>query len=138
MSVPLIPLVGAIQAGFPSPAADYLESRIDLTAHLTPRPAATFLLRVAGDSMIGAGIHDGDLLVVDRSIGPEPGHVVVAVIDGELTLKRLGRRAGRLVLLAENNAYPVIEVGEEAETLIWGVATSAIHYLVSARHRPGA
>lgn len=87
---------------------------------------------------IGAGIYDGDLLVVDRSIQPAVGHIVVVVVDGELTLKRLARRGDRMVLQAENEAYPLIQVGEDAETLIWGVATSAIHFLAGTppRQRP--
>lgn len=135
----LLPLIdGTVQAGFPSPAGDYLEGRIDLNEHLIEHPAATFLVWVAGDSMTGAGIHDGDLLVVDRSVRAAVGHIVVVAVDGELTLKRLARRGGRMVLQAENDAYPVIEIGEDAETLIWGVATSAIHFLAGTppRHRP--
>jgi DNA polymerase V len=126
----LLPLIdGTVQAGFPSPAGDYLEGRIDLNEHLIEHPAATFLVWVSGDSMTGAGIYDGDLLVVDRSVQAAPGHIVVVAVDGELTLKRLARRRGRLVLQAENDAYPDIEVGEVAETMVWGVATSAIHFL---------
>lgn len=135
-SIRLIPLIeGTVQAGFPSPAGDYLEGRIDLNEHLIVHPAATFLVWVAGDSMTGAGIYDGDLLVVDRSIQPAVGHIVVVVVDGDLTLKRLARRGCRMVLQAENDAYPVIEVGEDAETLIWGVATSAIHFLAGTPPR---
>lgn len=137
-SLRLTPLFdGTVQAGFPSPAGDYLEGRIDLNEHLIEHPAATFLVWVAGDSMTGAGIYDGDLLVVDRSIQPAVGHIAVVAIDGELTLKRLARRNGRLVLQPENDAYPVIEVGEDADTLVWGVATSAIHFLAGTppRHR---
>lgn len=126
----LLPLIdGTVQAGFPSPAGDYLEGRIDLNEHLIEHPAATFLVWVSGDSMTGTGIYDGDLLVVDRSVQAAPGHIVVVAVDGELTLKRLARSGGRLVLRAENAAYPDIEVGEDAETRVWGVATSAIHFL---------
>ncbi|MBT7942156.1 MAG: translesion error-prone DNA polymerase V autoproteolytic subunit, partial [Alphaproteobacteria bacterium] len=88
----------AVQAGFPSPADDYMEGALDLNEHLIRRPAATFFLRVLGDSMTGAGIHSGDLLIVDRSIHPIDGHIVIAVIDGELTVKRLSRRRGRVCL----------------------------------------
>lgn len=126
-----------VQAGFPSPAGDYLEGRIDLNEHLIQHPSATFLVWVSGDSMVDAGIFDGDLLVVDRSIQATPGHIVVAAIDGELTLKRLARRDNRMVLQAENDAYPVIEVDENSETLIWGVATSAIHWLAGQPPRTG-
>ena len=130
MAITLTLIDQTVQAGFPSPAGDYLEGRIDLNEHLIQHPAATFLVWVAGDSMIGAGIYDGDLLVVDRAIQAAPGHIVVVAIDGDLTLKRLERRGNRMVLRAENDDYPVIEVGSDAETLIWGVATSAIHWLV--------
>ena len=123
-SIQLILFDQTVQAGFPSPAGDYLEGRIDLNEHLVQHPAATFLVWVAGDSMTGAGIFDGDLLVVDRSITATPGHIVVVAINGELTLKRLARRGCRLVLQAENDAFPDIEVSEDADTLIWGVATS--------------
>ena len=135
MAITLTLIDQTVQAGFPSPAGDYLESRIDLNAHLIQHPAATFLVWVAGDSMTGAGIYSGDLLVVDRAIQAAPGHIVVVAIDGDLTLKRLERRGNRLVLKAENDDYPVIEVGNDAETLIWGVATSAIHWLVGQPSR---
>src|SRR5215216_4379648 len=93
-----LPLVGRlVPAGFPSPADDYLESEIDLNRYLIERPAACYLMRVSGSSMTGAGIMDGDLVVVDRSVEAAPGHVVVAVLDGEMTIKRLRRlRDGRL------------------------------------------
>ncbi|OHC82211.1 MAG: peptidase S24 [Rhodospirillales bacterium RIFCSPLOWO2_12_FULL_67_15] len=127
--LPLPWLAGSVPAGFPSPAADDAESRLDLNAHLIRRPAATFIVRVAGDSMTGAGVHDGDLAIVDRSIEPRPGHVVVAVLDGELALKRLARRGGRTFLESANPAYPPIEVGADAELRIWGVVTATIHRL---------
>ncbi len=85
-----VPLLGRLlPAGFPSPADDHLDGEIDLSRHLIERPAATFLMRVSGESMRGAGILDGDMVVVDRSLGPKPGDVVVAVCQGEMTLKRL-------------------------------------------------
>lgn len=117
-----------VAAGFPSPADDHLEGPLDLNAHLVAHPAATFVVRVAGDSMAGAGIRDGDLLVVDRAREPAPDAIVVAVVDGELTVKRLrvGPR-GRVRLEAENPAYPPIEPGEGAELRIWGVVAHAIH-----------
>lgn len=118
-----------IAAGFPSPADDYVQDNIDLNAHLIRHKAATFLLRVRGDSMVGAGIHDGDLLVVDRSLEPVHDRVVIAVLEGELTVKRLSRRDGRVRLLPENPAYAPIEVGDEQELVIWGVVTSVIHDL---------
>lgn len=81
--------LGRLPAGFPSPADDYIEGKLDLNRHLIKHPAATFFVRVTGNSMTGAGIHSGDLLIVDRSLEPTDGHVVVAVLDGELTVKRL-------------------------------------------------
>jgi SOS-response transcriptional repressors (RecA-mediated autopeptidases) len=100
----LLPLAGErVAAGFPSPADDYVEVGIDLNDQLIRHPTSTFFLRVSGDSMTGAGIHDGDLLVVDRSLDPRPGRVVVAVLDGGFTLKRLARHRGRLRLEAANS-----------------------------------
>jgi DNA polymerase V len=118
---------GRVEAGFPSPADDYMDRPLDLHEQLVPRPAATFFVRAQGDSMVGAGIHDGDLLVVDRSLAPVPGRVVIAALDGELTIKRLGRGPDGLRLEAENDAYPVIEIGEDTDARIWGVVTSVIH-----------
>jgi DNA polymerase V len=126
-SLPL-PLFGhKIAAGFPSPADDYVEDRIDLNQHLIRHKEASFFLRVKGDSMLGAGIHDGDLLIVDRALEPTDGKIVIAVLDGELTVKRLERRHGRIRLLPENPAYPPIEVKNEQDLVIWGVVTHVIH-----------
>lgn len=123
-----LPLFGhKIAAGFPSPADDYVEDRIDLNQHLIRHQEATFFLRVKGDSMLGAGIHDGDLLIVDRALDPVDGKIVIAVLDGELTVKRLERKKGRLRLLPENPAYPPIEVKNEQDLVIWGVVTHVIH-----------
>lgn len=126
-SLPL-PLLGRrVAAGFPSPADDYLEGEIDLGRYLIERPAATFLMRVAGESMVGAGILDGDLVVVDRSLEPRPGHVVVAVCHGEMTIKRLRvLRDGRAVLLAENPAFPEFVIGEEMPAEVWGVVVGVV------------
>ena len=118
-----------VSAGFPSPAEDYIEGRLDLNKHLVKHPAATFFVRVAGDSMTGAGIHPGDILVVDRSLEPRDASVVIAVLDGELTVKRLSRRDGRLYLLPDNSLYRPLEVLEEMEFEVWGVVTSVIHSL---------
>jgi DNA polymerase V len=119
----------AVPAGFPNPGQDYYTGPVDLNAHLIKDPVSTFIVRVSGDSMIGAGIYDGDEILVDRSIDPEPGHVVVAILDGELTLKRLAARRGQLALCAENPAYPDILVSEWSETLIWGVVTLCLHHI---------
>ena len=116
----------SVAAGFPSPADDHLEGPLDLNEHLAPHPAATFVVRVAGDSMTGAGIRDGDLLVVDRSREAKSGAIVVAVVDGALTVKRLrvGRQGVRLE--PENPAYKPIVVREDAELVIWGVVAHDI------------
>jgi DNA polymerase V len=118
-----------VSAGFPSPAEDYIEGKLDLNVHLIKNPTATFYVRVSGDSMIGAGIHGGDLLVVDRSLDASSGRIVIAVLNGELTVKRLSIEDNRLVLKAENDEYPPIEVMEPEDLSIWGVATSVIHLL---------
>lgn len=116
-----------VHAGFPSPADDYVESELNLHDYLVKRPAATFFLRVVGDSMRDAGILPGDLLVVDRSVEPVPGKVVVAAINGELTVKRFERRSGRAVLVPANPDHQVIEVGEDDDLVIWGVVVASIH-----------
>ena len=121
--------LGRLPAGFPSPADDYLEGKLDLNRHLIKHPAATFFVRVTGDSMIGAGIHSGDLLVVDRSLEPADKHVVVAVLDGELTVKRLFKQHGIVRLLPENLHYQPIEITSQQAIEIWGVVTSVIHAL---------
>ena len=125
-----LPLAGErVAAGFPSPADDYVEVGIDLNDQLIRHPSSTFFLRVSGDSMTGAGIHDGDLLVVDRSLDPRPGRVVVAVLDGGFTLKRLARHRGRLRLEAANPDYPPLELEDCGDMQIWGVAIHVIHPL---------
>ena len=123
-----LPLLGRlVPAGFPSPADDYLEGEIDLAALLIERPAATFLMRVAGVSMSGAGILDGDYVVVDRSREAAPGHVVVAVVDGEMTIKRLRRRKdGRFLLQAEHPDYPEMVIDGERPVEIWGVVVGCV------------
>ena len=121
--------LGRLPAGFPSPADDYLEGKLDLNRHLIKHPAATFFVRVTGDSMIRAGIHSGDLLVVDRSLEPADKNVVVAVLDGELTVKRLFKQNGILRLLPENLSYQPIEISPQQTIEIWGVVTSVIHSL---------
>ena len=124
------PYFGArVEAGFPSPADDYVDRSLDLHDELVPHPAATFFVRARGESMIGAGIHDGDLLVVDRSLTAVTGRVVIAALDGELTIKRLGTGPNGLRLEPENDSYPPIEIGEETDARIWGVVTSVIHSL---------
>ncbi len=118
-----------VSAGFPSPADDYLDGKLDLNQYLIKHPAATFLVRVTGDSMVKAGIHSGDRLIVDRSLEPKDGKVVIAVLDGELTVKRLQCRHGEVRLLAENDTYQPIDVEGEQAFEIWGVVTHVIHQL---------
>lgn len=115
-----------VPAGFPSPADDHIEGRLDLNRHLVRRPAATFFARADGDSMTDAGIFDGDLLVVDRGIDPEAGDVVVATIDGGLAVKRLARRGNGWELAPANPAFAPIPVDPEEGVTIWGVVTHSI------------
>jgi len=116
-----------ISAGWPSPAEDYIDKTINLTEILIHNPAATYLLRAVGDSMIGAGIHDGDILVVDRSLQAEPGKIVIAALDGDLLVKRLVRKNERLYLWPENRQYRPIDVTAHESFLIWGVVNHVIH-----------
>ena len=121
--------LSGVSAGFPSPADDYLDRRLDLNEHLIKNPAATFFVRVAGDSMTGAGINDDDMLIVDRSLEPANGNIVIAVINGELAVKRLLKKNGNCQLVAENQHYPPLEINEDTPLEIWGVVTYAIHSL---------
>lgn len=121
--------LGRLPAGFPSPADDYLEGTLDLNHHLIKHPAATFFVRVTGDSMIGVGIHSGDLLVVDRSLEATDGHVIVAALDGELTVKRLSKQGQTIRLLPANPNYQPIEIQPQQDFEIWGVVTNVIHAL---------
>jgi DNA polymerase V len=118
-----------VPAGFPSPAADYEEDRLDLNRHLVKNPAATFFVRVTGDSMLGAGIHHGDLLVVDRSLEPRDKNVVIAAVDGELTVKRIRINRHKITLEPENHNYLAQEITAETEFEVWGVVTNVIHQL---------
>ena len=121
--------IATVPAGFPSPAADYEEGKLDLNRHLIKNPAATFFVRVTGDSMLNAGIHGGDLLVVDRSIEPRDKSVIIAVVNGELTVKRIRIRRNKVTLVAENDAYRSREIDENMEFEVWGVVTNVIHAL---------
>jgi len=118
-----------VPAGFPSPAADYEEDKLDLNRHLVKNPVATFFVRVTGDSMLGAGIHHGDLLVVDRSLQPRDKNVVIAVVDGELTVKRIRINRRKIILEPENRDYVAREITAETEFEVWGVVTNVIHQL---------
>ncbi len=118
-----------VPAGFPSPAADHTRKRIDLNEHLIRNKEATFIFRVKGDSMTGAGIYEGDSLLVDRSIDAKHGHIVLAVLNNEFTVKRLHRRGGTVKLMPESNLYPPMVVKNEDELVIWGVVTYNLHKL---------
>ncbi len=123
-----IPLLGAsLPAGFPSPADDYIETSLDVNELLIAHPSATFFVRVDGDSMINAGINSGDILIVDRSLSPANNRIVVAALDGYLTVKRLRIENGKWVLQPENPSYPVIEITEDSDFFIWGVVSWVLH-----------
>ena len=116
-----------IAAGFPSPADDYLQKKLDLHEHLIKHPAATFFAHVQGDSMRDANLSDGDLLIIDRAETPRHKSIVVAILNGEFVVKRLHKRNGELKLLSENKAYPPIEITEGMDFEIWGVVSHIIH-----------
>jgi DNA polymerase V len=118
-----------VPAGFPSPADDYLEGKLDLNEHLIKHKAATFFVRVTGDSMLDAGIHDGDLLIVDRSLEAQDKSVVIAVVNGEFTVKRIKKEHGRVWLMPENTNYQPMEMVEGSHLEVWGVVTNVIHKL---------
>jgi|TARA_B110000967_G_scaffold137157_1_gene140062 DNA polymerase V len=119
---------GGISAGFPSPADDFLDINIDLNKHLIKNPSTTFYGRVRGNSMIDAGIHDGDLLVIDKSLEPQSDKIAVCFIDGEFTVKRIQIEKDTVWLIAENKDYQPIKVTKENELLIWGIVTNVIKY----------
>lgn len=119
----------AVACGFPSPAQDYYDGPINLTEMLVKDDAATFIVRASGDSMAGVGIGDGDELLVDRSIEPRHGDVIVAVLDGELCIKRLEVTPTGVILRAENNRHPDITVRELSDLRVWGVVTYCLHHL---------
>ena len=118
-----------VPAGFPSPAADHTQERVDLNKELIRNKDATYLFRVKGDSMTGAGIYEGDTLVVDRSVTPKHNHIVLALLNNEFTVKRLYRRGGIVKLVAESNIYPVRLIKEEDDFVVWGVVTFNLHKL---------
>ena len=120
-------VLAPVEAGFPSPAGDYMESPLNFNERLVPRPASTFCVRVRGDSMTGVHIQNGDLLVVDRSLDPRNGDIVIAAIDGELTVKRLKQSASSARLQAANPRYRDIPLNDERQCELWGVVTYVIH-----------
>ncbi len=117
----------AVSAGLPTQAEDFIEGKIDLNRHLVKNPTSTFLVRVTGDSMIEAGIHSGDALIVDRSLKPDDQKIVIAVLNGELTVKRMHYEKKRLFLMPANPNYPAIAIAEGMELQVWGVVTNVIH-----------
>ena len=125
--LPIAPV--AVACGYPSPAQDYYDGPIDLTEKLIDDQAATFVVRAAGESMVNSGISAGDEILVDRSKRPRDGDVVVAVLDGELTIKRLRITGAGVVLQADNPEFPDVVVPELSELTIWGVATYSLHHL---------
>jgi DNA polymerase V len=118
-----------ISAGFPSPALDFVDLSIDLNRHLIKNPSATFYGRVKGDSLKNAGIFNGDLLVIDRSLEPTNGKIAVCYIDGEFTAKRVQISKNEILLIPENEDYEPIRVTEENNFLIWGIVTHVIKYV---------
>lgn len=120
----------SIPAGFPSPAEDYFEKQLDLNEWLIKHPAATFFVRVEGDSMRDAGIQSGDVLIVDRAVEPSNGKIVIAVIDGEFTVKRIIIGPKGIQLMPANASYPPIRINSESDFRIWGVVTYVIHRAV--------
>ena len=126
-AVCILPLLQhRIPSGFLSPADDYVEKKLDLNRYLVRNKAATYFFRVIGNSMTGAHIHDGDMLVVDRSVEPKHGHIVLAVINNEYTVKRLYACNGVIELHAENPAYSPIRFREHEELQVWGVVVGTV------------
>lgn len=116
-----------IAAGFPSPADDFADIKLDLNEYLVKHPASTFFVRVSGDSMTGAGIFDGDILIVDRSLQVKNNDVIIAALEGELTVKRFCQKDEQVMLKPENIEYDPIVIEDEAEFSVWGVVTAVIH-----------
>lgn len=127
MPLPLPLFLDEVPAGFPSPSDGYMDDALDLNQLLITHPAATFFVRVKGESMAEANIHSGDVLVVDRSIEPKHKDVVIAVLNGEFTVKRILKRGKKLFLAPENSQFQPIEVQEGEEFEVWGVVTYVIH-----------
>ena len=119
--------IADVPAGFPSPADDYEEEKLDLNKYLIKNQAATYFVRVTGDSMVGAGIHSGDLLIVDRSLEPEDKKIVIATINGEMTVKRIRIKNKKIFLEPENVEYSAQEINREMQFEVWGVVTNVVH-----------
>ncbi len=119
----------AVSAGFPSPAEDYIDKKLDLNQYLIKRPSSTFFIRVSGQSMVGIGIHDGDLLIVDRSATVEDNKIVIGVVDGDFTVKRIRKKGQKVFLQPENPSYKEIEIAPGMDFSIWGVVMYVVHKL---------
>jgi len=125
-----IPFFGCrVPAGFPSPAEDYQENALSLNDLVVDHPASTFFVRVDGDSMVEAGIHHGDVVVIDRALEPGADSVVVAAVDGQFTIKRISKTNGGLLLLPANKEHVPIQITEDMDFCVWGVVTYVIHKL---------
>ena len=116
-----------VSAGFPSPADDYIEAPLDLNDYLVRHPSATFFVRATGDSMTGAGIFPNDILVVDRSLKPISGKIIIAMVDGEFCVKRLRMLKKQIHLISENPKYPPLEIREGQDFEVWGVVSFVLH-----------
>lgn len=124
----VVPLFASpVKASFPSPAEDFIEAHLNLNDYIIKHPAATFFVRVEGTSMIRAGINSGDILVVDRSIEPKNGHIVIAVVNGEFTVKRIHKTETALYLMPENKRFNPILITEDMDFQVWGVVSYVIH-----------
>ena len=120
---------GGVRAGFPSPAQDYMDRSLDFNREIIQHPAATFYAKVVGTSMVGAGIDEGDIVVIDRSLEPRQGDIVVAYIDGEFTMKRLDlseKDQGRIWLRPDNDKYPSLLITADMQFTVWGIVSKVI------------
>jgi DNA polymerase V len=126
-ATPLPQFVSGVQAGFPSPADDFVENQLDLNQLMVPHPTSTFFVRVEGDSMRDAGINNGDTLVVDRSLVPVSGKIIVAIINGEFTVKRFITDNKGVYLMPENKNFPTLKIAPDSDFQVWGVVTYVIH-----------
>ena len=124
--------IDRVSAGFPSPASDYVECKLDLNEHLISHPAATFIVRVNGASMEDSNIQSGDLLIVDKSLIPKNNSIVIASVFGELTVKLLKKKHNAMFLVSSSSNYPSFEVKEEMDCFIWGIVTYVIHSTIAA------
>jgi DNA polymerase V len=119
----------SIKAGFLSPADDFIDKQLDLNEYLVKNPAATFFVKVSGDSMIDAGIFTDDILIIDRSIEPDDKKIIIAIVDGEFTVKRFCKKGSQIYLIPENKNYKPIKITQDMDFQVWGVVTNVIHKL---------